>query len=272
MSALHPLTQAQLLEQCPALFTSAPHSSASDAYHFVSTVEVIDEIRQHSWFPVSVQEASVRDEDKEGFQRHLVRFRHFDDLIAPKENAVELLLFNSHDRSTAFSISVGIYRFVCANGLVVADSVFESYKIKHIGDRNNDVTTAIANICTFKPLLQKKIDTFEAIILNPTEQESFARAAIPLRFDEQLKVNHLDLLIPHRVEDEKSDLYTVLNIIQENLLRGNIKGVNIQSGRNFTSREITSISKDVDVNQGLWDIAERIASIKSPESAMALAA
>jgi hypothetical protein len=186
-----------------------------------------------------------------------VRFRHFDDLVNPKENAVELLLFNSHDRSTAFSISVVIYRFVCANGLAVADSVFESYKIKHIGDRNNDVSTAIANICTFKPLLQKKIDTFEAIILTPTEQESFAKAAIPLRFDEQLQVNHRDLLIPHRAE---------------NLLRGNVKGVNTQTGRNFTSREITSISKDADVNRGLWNIAERIASIKSPESTMAIAA
>ena len=31
-----------------------------------------------------------------------------------KENAVELLLFNSHDRSKSFSISAGIYRFICS--------------------------------------------------------------------------------------------------------------------------------------------------------------
>jgi len=45
--------------------------------------------------------------------------------------------------------------------------------------------------------------------------------------------------------------------------------VNRETGRRFTSKEITSISKDVDVNQGLWDIAERIASIKEPEMAFA---
>ena len=58
-------------------------------------------------------------------------------------------------------------------------------------------------------------------------------------------------------------------MIQENLLRGNISGINKDTGRKFTSKEITSISKDVEVNQGLWDIAETILSIKEP---LALAA
>jgi len=205
----------------------------------------------------------------EGYQKHLVKFRHFDDLLNPKENAVELLLFNSHDRSTAFSISVGIYRFVCANGLVIADSVFESYKIKHLGDRDNDVLMAINNITAFKPQLEAKIHTLEAIRLSNAEKVSFAKSALPLRFDEHLEVDHNDLLVPHRIEDEHNDLYTILNVIQENMLRGNISGVNKETGRRFTSREITSIGKDVDVNQGLWNIAERIASIKEPSLALA---
>ena len=263
-----PLTTQQLQSQAPALFTEEPHYEASDKYHFVSTIDVINEIKSLNWYPTSVQQSSVKDNDKEGYQRHLVRFRHFDDLLNPKDNAVELLLFNSHDRSTAFSISAGIYRFVCANGLVIANSVFESYKIKHIGDRENDVTQAIDKITSFKPQLQQKIDTFESITLSQAEQESFARSSIPLRFHKHLEIDHKDLLIPHRDEDTKDDLYTTLNVIQENLLRGNISGVNNTTGRRFTSREVTSIARDVDVNQGLWDIAERIASIKEPEMAL----
>jgi len=264
-----PLTHEQLMQQAPALFTEQPHNDASDKYHFVSTIDVIDEIKSFNWYPTSVQQSSVKDINKEGYQRHLVRFRHFDDLLNPRENAVELLLFNSHDRSTAFSISAGIYRFVCSNGLVIADSVFESYKIKHIGDRYTDIETAIDKITSFKPQLQKKIDRFETITLSQAEQESFARSSIPLRFDRHLQVDYKDLLIPHRDEDTKDDLYTTLNIIQENLLRGNLTGVNNSTGRKFTSKEITSIGKDVDVNQGLWDIAERIALIKQPQMALA---
>ena len=264
-----PLTNEQLKQQAPALFTEEPHFEVSDKYHFIPTIDVIEEIRVHNWYPVSVSEASVRDDNKQGYQQHLVRFRHFDDLLTPQENAVELLLFNSHDRSKSFSISAGIYRFVCSNGLVVADSVFETYKIKHLGERENDVANAVANITTIKPKLMKKIQTLESIQLSQLEQETFAKLSIPLRFEKHLEVNHTDLLIPHRDEDTKDDLYTVLNVIQENLLRGNISGTNKDTGRAFTSREITSIGKDVEVNQGLWDIAERIAFIKEPQMALA---
>ena len=259
-----PLSENELRNQAPALFTEEPHYDVSDKYHFIPTIDVINEIKANNWYPVSVSEASVRDEDKEGYQQHLVRFRHFDDLLHPQDNAVELLLFNSHDRSKSFTISAGIYRFVCSNGLVIADSVFESYKIKHLGDRENDVARAIANIIAIKPKLMDKIQKLESIELTQLEQESFARSSVPLRFEKHLQVDYRDLLVPHRDEDIKDDLYTTLNVIQENLLRGNISGVNKETGRRFTSKEITSISKDVDVNQGLWDIAERIYSIKEP--------
>jgi hypothetical protein len=180
-----------------------------------------------------------------------------------------LILFNSHDRTKSFSISAGIYRFVCSNGLVIANSVFETYKIKHLGERNNDVAYAVESITAIKPKLMRKIQTLETIELSTIEKESFAKSSIPLRFDKHLEVNHTDLLIPHRDEDTKDDLYTVLNVIQENLLRGNISGTNKDTGRAFTSREIKSISKDVEVNQGLWDIVERIASIKEPQIKLA---
>ena len=257
-----PLTHTELMNQAPALFTEEPHYDASDKYHFVSTIDVITQITAFGWHPVSVQEANVRDTDKEGYQRHLVRFRHFDDLLNPKENAVELLLFNSHDRTTVF-------RFVCANGLVVADSIFESYKIKHIGDRENDIHLAIDKISSFKPQLEHKIETFESIELSQAEKVSFARSSTPLRFEKHLEVDYDDLLVPHRDEDTKDDLYTVMNVIQENLLRGNVSGVNKDTGRRFTSKEIKSIGKDVEVNKGLWDIAERIAFIKQPQMAQA---
>lgn len=264
-----PLTIQQLQEQAPVLFTEEPHFQTSDKYHFVSSIQVINEIKSHNWHPVSVQQSSVKDENKEGFQRHVVRFRHFSDLLSPKENAVELLLFNSHDRSTAFSISAGIFRFVCSNGLVIADSVFESYKIKHIGDRANDIHTAIDKITSFKPQLEYKINALESIKLSTGEKEAFAKSSLSLRFPKHLEVDYKDLLIPHRDEDDKEDLYTTLNVIQENLLSGNVSGVNKETGRRFTSREITSIGKDKDINQGLWDIAERIASIKEPDIALA---
>jgi len=262
MSAIHPLSEQELYEQAPSLFAPMPYKGASERYHFIPTIEVIERMRQQGWYPVSVQEAGVHIREKEGFQRHLVRLRHFEELFAPSGNAVELLLFNSHDRSTAFSVSVGIYRFVCANGLVVSESVFETYRIRHIGERHSDVEEAVNRVSAFKPKLQRKIERFGRLRLSEQERQAFARAAIPLRFQEHLHVPPLQLLLPHREEDESDDLYTVMNVIQENLIRGGLSGRNEETGRPFTSRELKSLPATVAVNRGLWSLAERIAHIK----------
>jgi hypothetical protein len=269
---IKPLNNQELREIAPSLFTEQPHHEVSDKYHFIPTIEVVEQLRDLNWYPVKASEAGVRDIGKDGFQQHYVRFQNFKDLINPDGNVVELLLFNSHDRSKAFSIGAGVYRYICSNGLVIADSVFDSYKIKHLGDRDNDLTNAVAKITQVKPKLLSKISKFESIKLNTQERESFLQSALPLRFPEHLELdNPNELLTPLRAEDMKYDLYTTLNILQEQFLSksSKIAGYNKDTGRRFTSKEITSISKDVEINKGLWDIAERIASIKDPGYEMA---
>lgn len=267
---IKPLTNEELKAKAPSLFQEQPYHDVSEKYNFISTIEIVEQLRSKSWFPVAISQSGVRKLGKDGFQQHYVRFQSFQDLINPSGNVVELLLFNSHDRSKSFTISVGIYRYVCSNGLVIADSVFDSYKIKHLGDRENDVANAVNKIVEIKPKLLSKVSQFESIQLNKDEKEAFLQSALPLRYSENLALDDPnELLIPLRNEDTKDDLYTTLNILQENLLSSNIKGYNKDTGRRFTSKEITSISKDVEINKGLWDIAERIASIKDPSYAMA---
>lgn len=268
--SIKPLNNDELRLQAPSLFTEQPYHDVSEKYNFISTIEIVEQLRAKSWFPVSVSQSGVRELDKDGFQQHYVRFQSFQDLINPSGNVVELLLFNSHDRSKAFTISAGIYRYICSNGLVIADSVFDSYKIKHLGDRENDVANAVERITQVKSKLLDKVSRFESIQLNNEEKQAFLQSALPLRFSEHLELdNPNELLEPLRTEDMKDDLYTTLNILQENLLSSNIKGYNKGTGRRFTAKEITSISKNVEINKGLWDIAERIASIKDSEYQMA---
>jgi hypothetical protein len=64
-----PLTNEQLMNQAPALFTEEPHYDVSDKYHFIPTIDVVNEIKANNWYPVSVSEASVRDLDKDGYQQ-----------------------------------------------------------------------------------------------------------------------------------------------------------------------------------------------------------
>ena len=264
MSALNPLTTDELMNY-PVLYQTDPHEDASEKYSLISSIDVIDELKSYNWYPTSIQIASVKDESREDKQVHCVRLRHFDDLIAPQENAVEILFFNSFDRTKAFTISLGVYRFSCANGLVIGET-FESFKLRHIGDLENNLSDIVQKIAEYKPKLEQKIRDFSSLTLNKQERETFAKLSIPLRYEPHLEINHEDLLITHRDADRKdTSLYTVINILQENLLKPkNISGINTVTGRKFGSREITSISKDYEINTGIWNLAEKIYAIKSP--------
>jgi len=265
MKKLLPLSATELMNY-PVLYTTVPHEDASEKYSLISSIEVIKELKSYNWHVTSVQVAQTKEESRENKQVHCVRLRHFDDLIAPPESAVEILFFNSFDRSKAFTISVGIYRFSCANGLVVGET-FDNYKLRHIGDLKNNLNDIVQKITEFKPKLELKIKAFSSLILSQLEMQTYANLAIKLKYPPHLEVDSKQLLEPHRDEDRKdTSLYTVMNVIQENLIRSNnITGINKETGRRFTSREITSISKDYDINVGLFDLAERIYKIKQPE-------
>ena len=261
-----PLSATELMNY-PVLHTTVPHEDASEKYSLISSIDVINELKNYNWYPTSIQVAAVKDESREDKQVHCVRLRHFDDLIAPKESAVEILFFNSFDRSKAFSLSIGIYRFSCANGLVVG-ATFESYKLRHIGDLENNLDEIITKITEFKPKLEQKIHNFSSLMLSQAEMQTFAKLAVPLKFAPHLEVEHTQLLQPHRDEDRQdTSLYTVMNVIQENLIRSNnITGINKETQRRFSAREITSLQKDYKINAGLFDLAERIYQIKQPEA------
>ena len=258
--SVNPLSNQELQRIAPSLFASKPYHRVSDRYHFIPTIVVIENLKRHGWYPVQIQQTSVRKLEKEGFQRHLVRLRHMEDLSNPKPNVVDLLLFNSHDRSTAFTIGAGVYRFVCANGLVVAKKSFEHIKIRHIGHKEQSVAEAVEMVMQKRPLIEREIGAFSSMTLSREQKLHFAQQAAALRFDEHLYVDTAQLLRPKREADTQNDLYTVMNVVQENLIRGGVKGVNVKTNRRFTSKRVHNIEKETAINQGLWSLAQEMAA------------
>lgn len=265
------LSEREIREKAPSLFTNEPNfNSVSQKYYFHNTLDAIREIQKFNWHIVQVDQVSVREATNEGYQTHLVKFVHLDDILSNNENSVQILLLNNHSGNKSMSICCGLYRACCANGMVISDSVFEEFKIRHIGDKEKDVAEAIAKITAIKPKIIADIKAMESIKLNNEEKLSFAKSVIPLRFDEHLEVNPSDLLKAHRLEDRESDnLYVTLNIIQENVIRGNVSGVNKETNRKFTSKPILSLIKDKVINKGIWDVATRIKTIKEQSLLMA---
>jgi hypothetical protein len=83
-----------------------------------------------------------------------------------------------------------------------------------------------------------------------------AKAALTYRFGEEFQpVNETQLLTPRRVQDQRNDLWTTYQRIQENLVKGGLTGRNA-TGKRARTRAVSGIDGDVKLNRALWVMAE----------------
>jgi hypothetical protein len=84
-------------------------------------------MRENGWVPVRAQEQSIRTEARRGFQKQVVRFARVEHLQTWEKHQVrpEVVLVNSHDKSSAYQLHCGLFRLVCTNGMVVSDGSFQ---------------------------------------------------------------------------------------------------------------------------------------------------
>jgi hypothetical protein len=253
------LTNEELRIQAPAIFAAQPIQGVTERYTFLPTAVIVDELRSSGWAPVNVEEQRVRIEGRRGFQKHLIRFQRKDIISKVGEYAPEIALLNSHDRSSAYQIHAALFRFVCNNGLMVADTVFNHISIRHSGHETNEVLQASFEMLAKIPVLTEKVELFKARILTPAEALQFAKSAIELRYETEAPIGPAKLLAAHRREDQGADLWSVFNRIQENLVHGGQKDysrTNQNGDWHPRTRAITGLDKGVKINKELWALAE----------------
>lgn len=101
-----------------------------------------------------------------------------------------------------------------------------------------------------------------SISLNPIEANQFAEKAHVIRFADTPLADSIEpkkLLTPRRYVDNKNDLFTVFNVVQENIIKGGVRGYAISPNfrpKRVTSRAISGIDQNVATNRALWSLAE----------------
>lgn len=255
--------------QAPAVFCKDPVPSASNKYKVYNTWEVIQALGKKGWYPVEAQQVQARDESRAQQVRHLVRFRN-DELekrlgvTGDKDDCVpELVLLNSHDRTTPFVIHGGVFRFVCSNGMIVSDEEFGSIKIRHIGHSLEEIIEATEHFADSVSDISESIDEMKTVQLTREAQLEFAEVAQQIRYPNKEKKNmsfEADVLLWVRREaDKEPTLWNTFNVLQENLLQG---GVSFErsSGKHKTgyTREVKSVDQTLRINKELWQAAREI--------------
>jgi len=263
---IKPLSNEELLKAAPSIFSENPIEGVSSRYAFVPTYSVLDTFRESGYYPIMASESKVRNnENNQGYQKHIIQFRSLDNLLRPNSNEeyADIVLTNSHNRTSSFIVDLAFFRIICSNMLVVPSHSFSHHSIVHSGFNISKVNTAINEVTAYMPRIKSEIEKFKSIRLSLLEQYSLANAAIDIRFDKQLHdVNAKEFLKITRDEDEMPTLWNVFNRVQEAMIRGGAKGINKETGKSFTSKAITAIDANIKLNKELFSTVQNMASLK----------
>jgi len=262
------MTKDQLKEVCPLAFAEAPtNPKVSGKYLFVNTETIVDDLDKLGWKPVQAAQRKGRGKSTI-FSKHMVAFQNPDIMIKGKDgddSFPRIIMTNSHDGMQAFKFSVGIFRLVCSNGLVVADEQFSDFKIKHKGYSFEELRGVVNEAVADLPNKVEVLNDMKQRILSKEEKNKLAldamliRAGIVPGSEKAKKFNYdeetiIDILDPKRDEDKGDDLWRVFNVIQEKITQGDFHAA-LTGAKVRKVRKIKSFEKDLKVNKELFKLA-----------------
>jgi hypothetical protein len=253
--------------------TSAPVTTETQIegltprYSHISTSRIADTLRQAGWEFSDGTTRRARTPERAAHAAHVLRFRNAA-MPTINGNIIEAVVLNSHDGSTAFELGFGVYRIACANGLVVRTATVGSVRLVHSGLNLDNVFNAAKSLADRAPEVAATVERWSGTQLDydlALQMSSrMAKARWGSRFVEA------DLLAPRRMDDTRSDLWTVFNRAQEAVIRG---GMDVTLSRPVevegevarvvnTTRRATAIRgalKQMRLNQDLFAIASEYA-------------
>lgn len=268
-----------------SLTAVAPSPVTSGKYRQVKTMDIVDLFGSLGWMPVTAQEQRVVKVEREGFQKHLLRFRRENVPPILDNLHLEIALTNAHDATASYRLMAAIFRCICLNGLMVSQGSFGEIRIPHINFEPHMILDASKAFAERLPLLEGEVKTYQAIELSAPERTAFAESALLVKFDPpenvipmrlengmfQIDKRDFDtrrLLKPYRPEEQKPTLWNTYNTIQEKFQKGFKFECDNSPNRRYSFQEkkvrgITGIDEKVRVNQGLWHLMETMNELKS---------
>ena len=131
-------------------------------------------------------------------------------------------------------------------------------RVRHTKHAPEGIVGASFRIIESLPSISESVNEMHSVNLEPYERQALASAALTLRYSEEAPIQPEQLLRARRAVDNSSDLWTSLNVVQENLLKGGQLRIN---SRRHT-RRISSVGEDVRLNRALWTLAVELKRLR----------
>jgi len=234
----------------------------SEHYSFVPTMNVINDLRELGYEVVDAKQVKARKKSTNGYQKHLITLEHPKYKVEGSKEYPQILLTNSHDGGNAFTLSAGIFRLVCSNGLVIKTEDYGSARLVHKGYSFEAVQKLVKEFEETVDEVLTRITAMKKVQLTEEQQIEFAKQAALLRFTAKSYnednidkvVNIDDLLNVDRKEDAGNGLYEVFNRVQESLINGKYTYLGTKD-KPRKARPIKNFKQNIEVNSKLSKLA-----------------
>jgi hypothetical protein len=260
-----PMSLEEIKQAAPQVFATNPRPGVSAKYSFLPTSRIIEDMERLGWKVQAAKSNRNRSAINAEFGNHVVKFFHPEIFMKDQNGGVEayinVVVMNNHSGMGSFKFEVGIFRLVCSNGLVLKDKDMGSFNLRHTGYSFEDLRETMNQMIDKLPEVVGRINEYNTIIMSKEEQAEFAQKAFALRSYQERPLTEEELvefLQPRRKEDEGDSLWTILNRVQESVLRG---GYHIENakGKVRKAKSIKNIQKDLELNQQIWELATEYA-------------
>jgi len=240
----------------------------SKHYSFVPTMKVVNDLRTLGYEVTDAVQVKARKKSTNGYQKHMITFEHPKYKVEGTEEYPQILLTNSHDGGNAFSLSAGIFRLVCSNGLVIKTEDYGTARLVHKGYSFEAVQELVKEFEETIGEVLTRITAMKKVELTKEQQIEFAKKAALLRFTAKSYnedniadvVDIDDLLNVERKEDAGNGLYEVFNRVQESIVQGKYLyassgKVNDADTKTRKARPIKNFKQSISVNKKLSELA-----------------
>jgi hypothetical protein len=155
---------------------------------------------------------------------------------------------------------LGFFRLVCSNGLIVGSDLIPQIKVRHSSSGLLKLDNAIEEAMEYQIVAKQSMERMMDVKVDAETFERLATEALKIRLGEKYSDKIVPLFEAKRWEDNKEDLFSVFNVIQENVIRTGFYALNKETNVATKIRAIRGVESNVILNNALFNKAMEFAA------------
>ena len=244
----------------PQLLATGAAPNVSDKYNYISSQDVHDIMGYLGWRARVGYTVTSKKQDPL-YGKHMIRYVNSGSGNVGDRFA-EIIMINSHNGATSFTLKGGIFELVCSNGLTICTENYGTMSVRHNSDLSKDrfdFMDAVSDYAMNVNTITGIADHWSTIQMSMDERMDFYSKASTLRSTGMTESELIAFDQPQREADRAHSLWKVFNRTQEYLVRGGYRATSASNNRQRQVREIQGIDSLDKVNSDLFTLANEVA-------------